>query len=221
MLATITVFQPYPLSNPHFLHTQCQWWVRKGYVRMKKLFAAIAMIAGMTTAANAAVVVDFQETVDGLEVTGSGSLDLTGLTGPNTQALGGADLFNPSSGEFAVTNGDLDVYSFSGSNSNFGTSGQILATSASGDDFLLASLANQVGFAQGYTSGTQISFIALFAGQTLASLGITPGQVEIMLPEDSIVLNFNVAQVPVPATLPLLLGGIALFGALRRRGARA
>jgi hypothetical protein len=59
-----------------------------------------------------------------------------------------------------------------------------------------------------------------FSGMTFASMGITPrSNIVVSLPNDTI--TFVVADVPAPATLPLMLGGIGLLaGVARRRSKR-
>ena len=52
-----------------------------------------------------------------------------------------------------------------------------------------------------------------FVGQTFASLGITPGTYTTNLPDDTITLI--IGQVPLPATLLLLISGMAGVGAVR------
>ncbi len=81
-------------------------------------------------------------------------------------------------------------------------------------DSLGMGFGGELAIATGYMSGDALSGSHTFAGQTFASLGITPGSYDYVLPSDTITLNFAATPVPLPASLLLLLGALGLGGVL-------
>jgi VPDSG-CTERM motif len=108
--------------------------------------------------------------------TGSGPINLTGLTftGLSSSAAG----MNPSIADLAVATGLQDQYQgFSGPLS-FGPGGITFANSNSGDAVTLIS--GMTSFSglfvpQGYVSGGALSSSSTYNNATFASLGVTPG----------------------------------------------
>ena len=126
---------------------------------------------------------------------------------------------------------------------SFGSGGLTFASVSSGDAFLLSS-----GFTEGIVlalpdgySGADLSGTLSFAGATLQSLGITPGDYVYTLVEDipglppsqeslfaasaaapanTITLRFTTGEaavIPLPTGLPLLLAGLGGLTLLRRK----
>jgi hypothetical protein len=109
---------------------------------------------------------------------------------------------------------------FAGPN-NFGPGNQDLnyASSTSGPQVTLDN--NNLLVPAGYTSGTLLaSSVAIWDNATLASLGVTPGQVFRWTwgPEPD--QGFTIDTTPLPAALPLFatgIGGLGLLGWRRNR----
>lgn len=198
---------------------------RMGEVRVRKAsLAAFGLSLALAAAdASAAVLFDFEE--GGGDVVGrlSGSLDLTGAVplGPGSPSLGDPGLV-PLIGGLYNGNAVGDWYLISGP-TYFGPGGPAAASSSTGSLFQL----NQaiLSLPAGYASGAPLAGTLSFAGATLATLGITPGDYVFTLEgaaaaDNAITLRFTPgAVIPLPATLPLLLGALGLgVVALRRRG---
>jgi len=154
--------------------------------------------------------------------TGSGPINLTGLTftGLSSSAAG----MNPSIADLAVATGLQDQYQgFSGPLS-FGPGGITFANSNSGDAVTLIS--GMTSFSglfvpQGYVSGGALSSSSTYNNATFASLGVTPGTYVWSWGQGANQrFTLIIGGVGVPdagSTLPLL--GFALLGlaALRRK----
>ena len=139
--------------------------------------------------AQAGYIVTLQQVGPNVVATGSGAINLTGLTifGPSTS------LFNPeifpgagvqAGGNIVTgpTSSSADLYSEPRGPTSFGSGGVTLASSGSGDivgilpgrvypDLFLRFLI----VPRGYVSGTFLSNSATYSGKTIATLGVTPG----------------------------------------------
>ena len=105
-----------------------------------------------------------------------------------------------------------------------GGSSQFSFSSYTGDNVLLAGIANRLVLDSSYVQGTAISGSGLFSGQTLAGLNLsaTPGLLGTWtVGSDSIEVRVGTAPPPssVPGPLPLL-GAAAAFAHSRRLRAR-
>jgi hypothetical protein len=195
--------------------------------------ASLAIVAALVTVAatgplsRAAFVVTLQQVGSDVVATGSGSLNISGLTFDSN--IGSTAIIIPSNGTAVVgptgSNAASEYTGFTGP-SNFG--------SGSGDNPDFGS-GDQVGISPsdlivplGYVSGNALSDSSTWTGQTFRSLGITPGTytwtwglaptAESVGTPDSPVPgdSFTVDAVPEPASLGLLgVGGISLLA--RRR----
>lgn len=131
----------------------------------------------------------------------------------------------PSLGTIALGFNTVDNYEIGASEafSPFGPSGTLIFPSAnSGDVFRLTRpIADgrpfTIGVNAGYVSGMDIAFAAFFAGQTFASMGITPLPVVTTFGNNTVNLSFQSAVVPLPAALPLMLAGLGGLGLASRR----
>jgi VPDSG-CTERM motif len=168
--------------------------------------------------------VTLQEVGSNVVATGSGAIDLTGLSFRNT-GMGGLASIAPSSAQITTgpTSGTADIYfgMISGPTS-FGSGGFIFASSGSGDavgkvegdvlnDFLIVP--------QAYVSGNALSDSSTYNNATFASLGVTPGTY-VWTWGTGANQNFTLQIAGVPdggSTVSLL--GCALLGlaALRRK----
>jgi hypothetical protein len=177
-------------------------------------------------------VVTLEQVGSDVVATGSGPIDLTGLT---FLARDSASAFiNPSiatitTGPASFVPVDVYVGTFSGP-TNFGSGGQTLATSGSGNLVEIASLfspTDLLGVPAGYVSDTPLSDISTYSGQTFSSLGVTPGIYEWTWgpgANQNFTLDIVAAAVPEPSSLSLLappLGFVLLLAARRRRAMRS
>jgi hypothetical protein len=164
---------------------------------------------------------------DGLNVvaTGSGAIDLIGLTYSYTTPI--ATGVSPASGAIAIgpaAGGSVDVYTGFTGPSSFGSGGPTIASSGSGDEVAIYAYVGELGVPAGYTSGS-LSDTMTFDNATFASLGLTPAKYvyswgEVADPTFTI----QVAATPLPAALPLFAGGLGAMGLLgwrRKRKAQA
>lgn len=184
---------------------------------MKKFSAATGILCCFLIAgsAQAAVLFSFEETGGDVVGTLSGSLDLEGATpfGPSPIPL---DVIRPNAGFVSVSGGAGARYAILGP-AIFGTGSAVFGV-GDGDAFSVNGGFQAISVPDGYGGG-QLNSTLTFAGTTLALLGITPGEYVYSLPNDTVTLRFNAAVIPLPATLPLLLGALGLgLAALRRRG---
>ncbi|MEM7408164.1 MAG: PEP-CTERM sorting domain-containing protein [Pseudomonadota bacterium] len=183
----------------------------------------------MSVQAHAALFIVVEETGSDVQATLSGDLDVTGMT--LAFAGAGATMGNvmASAGNirFGVTS-SVDIYSFpvsniSGGVTNFGTGPFISATSSPDPNFgimLGAQPTPQLFVPTGFTSGGALNATMIFSNQTLASLGIAAGTINVTLPNDSIVLQLGTAVVSEPTTLAMLALGTTAVLAHRRRKRR-
>jgi hypothetical protein len=161
--------------------------------------------------------------------TGSGTIDLTGLT---IQGTGGnSALLSPILGYVytgAPTPFGSGVTGYAGTitaqsgSSAFGTGGTTGANTGTGDQVDLAGFFGQLFVPTGYSSGAALSDSAIYDGATFASLGITPGT--YVWSWDNGADTFTLTTTPLPAAFPLFatgLGGLGLLGWRRKRKAQA
>ena len=208
---------------------------------MARKFAGLTL--GMATlacslAAQAAYTITMQQVGPDVVATGSGSFSLAGLT-PTLVGVGGGAVIPPNGlvgvGPVAPLPG-VQMYAppMSGP-ASFGTGVASLATSGTGAGVGMNRAASAFGVPIGYVANTPLGIsTATWSGQTLASLGITPGTYVWTWgagpTADSFTLIVNAAPAPAPAaatSVPTLSewGTISLaamlalwgFAAVRRR----
>jgi hypothetical protein len=170
----------------------------------------------LSPVAEAAVQFSFQEAGGNVVGTVSGSLDLTGATMlgvPGGSQFTSPGAINPFFGAAGFGSG-LDTYS--SSSVSFGINLMTTADSSSGAGFGVSS--GRVFVPGGY-AGEALTGTVSFINADFASLGVTPGTYVISLPDDTVTVSFGSAVVPLPATLPLLLGAVGLSLAAARRRA--
>ena len=153
--------------------------MKRGIFVRSLLAAGTASLLVFSSPAQAGYIVTLNEVGSDVVATGSGAIDLTGLTFFNT-SMGGLASISPSLAQIITrpTSGTVDSYfgMISGPTS-FGSGGFIFASSGSGDavgrafgggnDFLF--------LPQAYVSGNALSDSSTYNNATFSSLGVTPG----------------------------------------------
>ena len=151
--------------------------------------------------------------------TGSGTIDLTGLTSFGS-AFSNNEMY-PGHGILGVgPSGMIDQYTGSSGPSSFGPGFASFPSSASGDHVDLEDFGLGIDVPQGYVSGASLAGSATFAGTTLGKLGVTSGTYTWTWDggADSFVLQIP-TFVPEPGAWALMLAGVGVLG-VRLRAAR-
>jgi PEP-CTERM motif-containing protein len=191
--------------------------------------AAALGLAAVGGPAEASVVIDVTEVGGNVVTTGSGTVDLAGLTLFSTGGTSGG-VVEPVRGTILLGPGaSVDFYAGVTGPTSFGAGDVTFASSLSGDAFGLDGIPEQtIVVPAGYMSGTALSGSATYTGQTFASLGLTPGTYVYTWGSgptaDS--LTINIEAIPEPGTWAMMtLGfaalGLAGFRATRKSAARA
>jgi hypothetical protein len=159
--------------------------------------------------------------------TGSGSIDLTDLTGFTGTGSIGAGI-TPTQPLFIIgsPSGSFAYYEFISGPTSFGSGSGAGASTTSGEQVGINCCDDLGGPALGvdlfYSSGSPISNAATYDNATFTSLGVTPGTYVWTwgtgAHADSFTLQIGpVANIPEPASLPLLAVGLAGLGLVLRR----
>ena len=188
---------------------------------MKTRNAAIAaalILASLQGTADAGVVIDVSQVGSDVVATGSGSLDLTGLSltvtvplSTTLDPIGGVIIIGPSPG------GSFDGYSGFQGPSSFGPGGQTFPSEGTGDLMGVDNFDGNIQVPAGYVSGTPLAGSSTFDNTTIAGLGLTPGTYTYTWSSDS--LTVVVASVPEPSSLAMagMAAAAGLIAARRRR----
>ena len=180
---------------------------------MRRAIAVILLF--IVGSVQAAVIVTVVETGGDVVFSGGGSLDLSGLGFDGNFPINGSQI-DPIIGLLALGPASattIDTYGPLLTTPTYGTGGNTLASSGTGDVFGVRSVSPGVGVPTGYISGGALSGSSTFAGETFASLGITPGTYVWSWSSDTFTLNV----VPIPAAVWLFGSALAGLGWVRRR----
>jgi VPDSG-CTERM motif len=126
--------------------------------------------------AQAGYIVTLQEVGSNVVATGSGAIDLTGLSffSPNS---GGSGQISPANAFILTGSGQIDLYTAISGPSSFGAGGFTSASTSSGSAVGI-SVPGFLFVPLGYTSNTSLSDSSTYNNATFASLGVTPGTSE-------------------------------------------
>jgi len=178
--------------------------------------------------ASAIVTLRVQQVGNDVVITGSGSANTTALTlagtgNDYTNILTDAQIY---AGPAAFDNGSVSLWSnISSGPLAFGSDSNLSENPSSGTGALFGIVANDFGgtpgeqrlvLPLGYISGDDLIGTTTFTGYTLASLGLTPGQINTWSwGADATADSLRLEVDPVPAPLPIA-GAAAVFFRLKR-----
>ena len=161
-------------------------------------------------------IVTLEEVGSDVVATGSGQIDLTGLSyDSNVSAFFGT--IAPSAGFLFMGDGDGSAYTgvLSATPVVFEGGGFNYASSTSGDKF---GVWGAITVPLGYVSDTALASSSIYNNWTFASLGVTPGTYVWTWGSGADQrVTLQIGAVPLPATLPLFASGLAGLGWLSRR----
>jgi hypothetical protein len=188
---------------------------------------ALATVLAAAAPAHAAYTVTFSQTGPDVVASGNGTIDIDGLvfagSGVSVPPQVAPYLATEATGAAAPLNG------YSGTTSgpsSFGSGAATDATTGTGDSVAIEAPGGAGGLIyvpQGYVSGAPLSNTATYAGQTLASLGLTtPGSYVYGFGSGANADTFTVTvggtpAIPEPASLALLGTGLFSLVLIRQR----
>jgi hypothetical protein len=181
------------------------------------LGAAMLIGCGLSAPpAQAGYVVTLEQVGSNVVATGSGTLDLAGLTLSCSGCETGVSDVDPSIGGITTgTSSPLDIYTGFTGPTSFGSGSNTDASSGTGDIVGMNGSGDGVGVPEGYVSGTPLSDTATYDNATFTSLGVTPGTYEWTWGSGANADSFTLDVVPAPLIghgLPVFLavGGLLL-----------
>ncbi len=153
-----------------------------------------------------------------------GNINVGSLTFSQT-AFGGYSEISPGAIEMTIggpgypTQTIADFYSLSvpSLSGAFSVGSAAFASSASGNFFGFIGIVSAIEVPTGYITGTLLSGSSTFANKTLSDLALNPGSYSQTYATSSTINLTIVNSVPEPASLGLVVGGVAVLGAVRRR----
>jgi hypothetical protein len=185
------------------------------FIKGIAILGAATLIGLSATSARAGYVVDLTQQGSNVVASGSGAIDLTGLSffESRTEAAGLLPSIN-----FVMTGpvnaGVVHLYSGINGPSNFGSGGFTAASSGSGDRVGIGNDGKVLFVPLDYVSDSSLSDTSTYAGKTFSSLGVTPGAYEWTWGNGAN-QNFTLVigtVVPEPSTWAMMLLGFAGLG---------
>jgi hypothetical protein len=191
------------------------------------VFASL-ILAVLVTGADARADITITFELKGLNVveTGTGAIDLSGLTINTNGGILQIPPLNPSDGIAIVgqTRSMNDLYTGFTGPSSFGSGGFSSPSSATGDVFGIGAIDNDLAVPQGYISGSTVSATDTFDNSNFTTLGLTAGTYTYTWgtgPNQTLTVQIGpAAAVPEPSTaIVAVLGAVAFitYGWIRRR----
>ena len=178
----------------------------------------LAMAAGISGHAKAALIFTFQEQGSDVVATGSGSVDLAGLSRSGEDILSASGV-SAQNGVAGVA-GTVAVYTGIAGPDSFGPGGPVVASSGGGDAVAINGSDGFLGVPLGYVSGAALSSSMEFVGQTFASIGLTPGKYVWNwgsgVNADSFTVQIGPRAIPEPASMLAVGAGLLGLRAVRR-----
>jgi hypothetical protein len=188
-------------------------------LRRFPIATAVTLMLLSTSSSHAGIIITILQSGSDVVATGSGSIDLTGLTleGPlpvstgvsGSEAIAAVGPASPPPG--VVPN--VTFYLGATGPTSFGTGTYTTPTSATGVAFGVEGATTEIGVPIGYISGTTISGTSTFSGETIGMLGLTPGTYTYTWDgggtDHTLQVQIGTAAVPEPSTAIL-----AAFGAV-------
>ena len=140
------------------------------------ILALVSLLGlGITQSAKANFIATMNQVGTDVVVTGSGTIDLTGLSF-FANGTAPAAMIIPIQRELVLNYGPIQLYGNISGPFSFGSGGTTLASSSSGDAVGLDVFYGNLLFVpSGYVSGSPLSDTSTYNNATLASLGVTPG----------------------------------------------
>jgi PEP-CTERM motif len=188
----------------------------------------VAMLTGYGLSAppaQAGYVVTLTQQGSDVVATGSGPIDLSGLT----FSSGGFTFAEMTPSVADITTGPIlvftatDTYTGVSGPLNFGGGSPTDASSGNGDSVSIFGGINELVVPRGYLSDSALSDTATYTGQTFSTLGATPGKYEWTWGKganQNFTLEIGTA-VPEPATWAMMALGFGLLGFLGCRKTRS
>lgn len=183
----------------------------------KQLLLTMTATVGLACASSGALVINVTQVGGQIQLLGTGSVDLTGLTSGGTRLANsyffsglGEMSFNTNSPDSPV---GLRIYNGGTPGGSFGNAAPSAMTTISGDYLFLGS-DGSIALDLGYLSGASLNLSATIDA-TYEDLLVSEGDYVWTLPNDTITVSIQ--PVPEPSTAILLLGFSVSLARLRRR----
>jgi hypothetical protein len=191
-----------------------------------RVLACVGFVFGiaLSNPARAEFVLDFEQVGANVVVTGSGTIDISGLGTPVQIGLTNFPLeeIQPNAAWYiqagVPVQASVKAFQMSGPKS-FGTGGTVSASSWTGSEFFIQE-GRQFAVPGNYQSGASLTTGETFDSTTISALGLTPGTYTYTFGSgadaDSIVVEIA-AAVPEPSTWAMMILGFCGLGLMAYR----